>query len=186
MAVSFDPTNLVITLESGITSVNASQIYSDWKDWVILGLGAGIVPAFDTIGGDPLSLTQNAGAYFFLRNDLGWRIKPPEEDISITIDGNLFARNPSLPIKIGTAGNFNTSVNTNFSSLTQEVVINSGSGLSPQQATQLLEMYQDLGLDVTNAKSITENVAGASYDEVVSNITKEVRKSGVTTTVTRQ
>ena len=47
------------------------------------------------------------------------------------------------------------------------------------------EIHRDRGLDASAPKTITENTAGTSYDETATGITKEVRKSGSTTTVTR-
>ncbi len=49
----------------------------------------------------------------------------------------------------------------------------------------MTEIKQDLGLDASNPKTITEITEGESYDETVDTITKEVRKSGSTTTITR-
>jgi len=48
------------------------------------------------------------------------------------------------------------------------------------------EMHRDRGLDAANPKTITELVAGESYDEAATGITKQVRKVGTTTTVSRQ
>lgn len=61
-----------------------------------------------------------------------------------------------------------------------------GSGLSPAQDTRLTEVHQDRGLDAVSPKTITENTSGSSYDEDAASITKEVRKVGSVTTITRQ
>lgn len=110
MAVTFDGPNLTITLESGVTSLDWIDVYSDWKRWVNDGGGDPYPPAFRTVGGDPLSAVINAGAYFFLRNDLGWRIKPPEEDITILVTGNLALEDVNLPSILPTTGNFTAAV----------------------------------------------------------------------------
>jgi hypothetical protein len=108
MATTFDGDNLLITLNAGgaVHSVNAeTDLYSDWKEWVKLSsANAAHAPAFRTTGGDPLTPGIEAGAYFFLRNDLGWRIKPAEEDATITLTGNLAPEDSSLPIVIPTTG----------------------------------------------------------------------------------
>lgn len=44
---------------------------------------------------------------------------------------------------------------------------------------------QDQGLDASNPKTITENTVGTSYDETFDTVTKQIRKSGSTTTITR-
>jgi len=104
---TFDGENLLIILDSGVTTVNAEiDLYSDWKEWALTGDNVKYPPAFRTIGGDPLSTTINAGSYFFLQNQYGWRIRPPEEDISIEIIGNLVAEDSNLDIITPTLGNF--------------------------------------------------------------------------------
>jgi hypothetical protein len=65
------------------------------------------------------------------------------------------------------------------------VTVVTGSGLSAGQDTALTEIHRDRGLDAANAKVITENTADESYDEDVGGVTKEVRKVGSTTTITR-
>lgn len=66
-------------------------------------------------------------------------------------------------------------------------LIVAGSGLSTQQATQLSEVWKDMGLDSTVPKTITENTPGADYTEAVgAGIVKDVVKSGSVTTVSRQ
>lgn len=52
-------------------------------------------------------------------------------------------------------------------------------------APKLDDIYEDRGLDSANPKTITENTADTSYDEDTTNISKEVRKTGSTTTITR-
>jgi hypothetical protein len=46
-------------------------------------------------------------------------------------------------------------------------------------------LVQDQGLDSGNPKTITENTEGTSYDESFGSVTKEIRRSGDTTTITR-
>lgn len=110
MAISFDGANTLITLDSGVTSVDVADIYSEWKRWVVQGTNSKYRPAFRTIGGDPLSAIINAGAYYFLRNDFGWRVKPPEENITIYLTGNLAVEDTALPAFNSTDGAFTAAV----------------------------------------------------------------------------
>lgn len=107
MAVTFDGPNLTITLETLIVEVDAQvDLYSDWKEWFKTP-GNEVHPiAFDTTGGDPTTETGTVAPYFFLRNDNGWRIRPPEEDINITITGNLYPRDATIDMIIPTTGAF--------------------------------------------------------------------------------
>ena len=137
--ISFDGDNKVITLASGVSSVDASDIYSRWKDWAATADNAKFEPAFRVIGGDPLGGGQFAGSYFFLRNDYGWTIKPPEEDIVITVNGNLFPENPAAAFLVPTTGSFNTSIRLQTSSLTQVAEVNTGSGVGASDVTDIAD-----------------------------------------------
>jgi len=110
MAVTFNGETLTITLESGITEVDVQEnLYEEWKIWMLSG-NMRYPAAFRTIGGDPLSAIINAGSYFFLQNNLGWRIKPPEEDITVYLTGNLAVEDTSLPAFIPTIGTFTAAI----------------------------------------------------------------------------
>ena len=54
--------------------------------------------AFRTVGGDSLTPGVEAGAYFFLQNQNGWRIVSSDDDQTINYSGNLVGENSSLPI----------------------------------------------------------------------------------------
>lgn len=60
--------------------------------------------AFRTIGGDPLTPGVDAGGYFFLQNQFGWRIISTDEDQTINYQGNLVGEDASLPLIIVTPG----------------------------------------------------------------------------------
>ena len=105
-AATFDFTELIIDLPSptgGFLTVSMQEdIYADWKV-AVKGTGHFAPPAFDTIGGDPLPSGTFTGAYF-LRNDLGWRIRSTDEDQEITIIGNLYPRDATITKYIYRAG----------------------------------------------------------------------------------
>lgn len=108
---TFDGINLIITLDSGVTSIDWQDIYSDWKDWMLEAPTNRAYPeAFRTTGGDPLNTILDSGSYFFLRNDYGWRIKPPEEDITILATGNLAPEDSDIDMFLPTTGAFTTQI----------------------------------------------------------------------------
>ena len=136
---TFDGTNLVITLDSGVTEVDAKvKLYSDWKEYYKTGDNSKYAPAFDTIGGDETTATGKVSAFFFLRNDLGWRIKPPEENINITIVGNLYGRDPALPIIKSTTGSFTVLINIERDA--SSVVETVGSGVTEQDKYDIAQL----------------------------------------------
>lgn len=104
---TFNGETLVIRLDSGVTAFGWIDVYSAWKDWLLEApSNRGYPPAFDTSGGDTITATLDSGSYFFIRNDLGWRLQPPEEDISAYPTGNLIPSDVTLPVAIPTDGGF--------------------------------------------------------------------------------
>lgn len=107
MAVTFDGDTLRIILPAGVSEIDAKvDLYSDWKAWVKTGTNCRYPLAFDTTGGDPTTATGEVSPFFFLRNDLGWRIRPAEESANVTIVGNLYGRDPALPMVVPTSGSW--------------------------------------------------------------------------------
>lgn len=127
---TFDGDNLVITLAApvaGVVDLDVQvDLYSDWKEWMQASFqNMGYPPAFRTIAGDPLVGAANVSPYFFIRNDLGWRIRPFEADASINIVGNLIPQDASLPIAIETNGAF-TVLGFGLQPQTQTIAVGSG------------------------------------------------------------
>lgn len=117
MPATFDGINLRIILPASTPDIDVEvDLYSDWKEWLKLSDNSKFPPAFDTTGGDPTTATETVAPFFFLRNDLGWRIRGPEENATITLTGNLFGREPSLPILVPTLGSFTQQITTLVSS----------------------------------------------------------------------
>ena len=122
---SFDGANKVITLDaptSGILEVDVqTDLYSEWKVWVQQSDNSKFLPAFsNSVGGDPLGGGLNAGAYFFLNNDLGWRIISTDEDQEVRYFGNLVPNDVSLPIVNATPGR--TVLHLGLQPITQGIV----------------------------------------------------------------
>lgn len=158
MPISFDGPNKVIVLASGATEVNVSEIYSRWKDWVQTSDNAKFLPAFREVGGDPLGGGTFAAINIFIRNDLGWRVRPPEENINITLIGNIFPEDPNTVWRCSPLGTFQTSINT-----TNSVgLIVSSSSIETMAAAVLDEASSvETGLTVREAlRLITAALAG--------------------------
>lgn len=104
----------VIYLQSGVVSFESQDLYSSWKQWVLSGTNSRFLPAFLTIGGDPISSIKNVSPYYFLANN--WKIRPYESSHSLNVEGNLFVDggvgNPFIP----TTGNYNVFINISTSS----------------------------------------------------------------------
>lgn len=124
--VTFDGTARLIIVNTGITTLDATDIYSWWKQWIsdlsYNGLNPGNaewLPAFSTIGGEPVSAGVSVAAYYFLIN--GWRIRPYEGEHQLTINGNLYVEGGVDSIVVPTLGNYNVLVTTQVSPQSQRV-----------------------------------------------------------------
>lgn len=106
MPLTFDGPNLRIIIPTVGFYVADVDFYSDWKEWVLLSDNAKYPLAFDTTGGDLISATTEVAPYYFLRNDLGWRIQAPEASGEITIEGNLFPRDSVKSMFLPPTGSF--------------------------------------------------------------------------------
>jgi hypothetical protein len=93
--VTFDGPNKLIIVNNGETSLDvAIDLYSDWKEWMVLVDNAKYPIAMRTVGGDPTSGGKSVAPYFFLSN--GWKIRPYEGSHTLTLDGNLFTDEPGI------------------------------------------------------------------------------------------
>ena len=95
--VTFDGPNKLVRINEGVTSINVKEdIYSGWKEWKMVDhqSNAGYLQALTAIGGDPITDTAFVGTTYFLEN--GWRIQPWEDPVGyvLTIDGNIYTREP--------------------------------------------------------------------------------------------
>lgn len=90
---------IIVNHEAGAaSSFTSREVYGAWKSWVLAG-NAQWEPAFaESVGGNDLGAGAALDAYIFLRNDLGWRIRPDARDHRLLVDGNLFGQDANLPL----------------------------------------------------------------------------------------
>lgn len=121
-------------------NVSAAAIWTAWVDW--LPTEPQWPLAFALIGGIDLGGGAFIPPYFFLRN--GWRVRPMESTHVLKITGNLVVEGGGDPV-VPTLGVFNVSVQYTVPVAAQGIA--TGSGLTPEQGTFLLELWRRLGLD---------------------------------------
>lgn len=136
LKATFDPINKLVTLieppTSGRVAIDVQRdLYSAAKkDWLDdLALNKYKFP-FSTFGGNDLGGGVKAGAYFFIDNVSGWRIRPFEEDHYLELTGNLFGLDADTDIFVPTLGAYSVVIRLTTSSLTQIAV--TGSGVTEQ------------------------------------------------------
>lgn len=117
--VTFDGSNRLIIVNYGITSLDVKvDLYSDWKEWVLLSDNSKYPTAMTAVGGDPLAGSQYLGTTYFLEN--GWKIRPYEDNHSLEVSGNLYARDGSSPF-VQTLGSYNVLITLKTSNLVDTV-----------------------------------------------------------------
>lgn len=133
--ISFDGPSKTITIgyDGPVTEVDAADIYSRWKDWVLAG-NAQFQPAFgESVGGNSLGGAVALSGYYFLRNDLGWKLKPSEQDYEVQVAGDIYPADTdtvTYPWVVAPDGDF-TVLFTFQRSAASMVVAGSGGGVDP-------------------------------------------------------
>lgn len=110
------------------TEVSAQEIYSAWKTWVAAG-NAQYAPAFaESVGGNELGGGVALSGYYFIRNDLGWRIVPANGfDFTLAISGDLYPQDANTAFVTPPAGDY-TVIVTFQRSAASYLVVGSGGG----------------------------------------------------------
>ena len=102
---TFDGTNRLIKLAPGVTELSVkTDLYSDWKEWMSVDDNSKYITALRTVGGDPISDTEQLGDSYFLTNN--WKIQPWNGSYTLNIDGNLYVDNAGVPSATATLDPF--------------------------------------------------------------------------------
>lgn len=149
MAITFDPTNKRIILDSAY--VSAAQMYSRWKEWVQTGDNLKYDQAFYALGGDPLGGGIFVASYFFLMN--GWKIRPMEANHLLVIDGNIGVYGGGSAPVVNTLGSYNVSVQYTVPVQAQGVATNGGN-VDLNQIIAAMQQMLDSQIIKANLKEI--------------------------------
>jgi hypothetical protein len=123
--VTFDGPNKLIILGLGVTTVDVkADLYAGWKTWVLEDDHSKYLPALRSVGGDPLSEVKTLGSTFFLTN--GWRIRPQEATHWLRVNGNLFTDPSGDSPFVATLGNYNVTIESTVSNLSDVATANLG------------------------------------------------------------
>lgn len=178
-----DTANKLFVAKAGVTSIDAKvDLYSDAKehwltdfppfDFPFGGSGA----AGSRVGGEDIDALAGTSVplYLFLRD--GWRIRPQEANHTLTVtDAILLVDGGGDPF-VDTLGAF--TVRINYQQPVQAIVVTPALAT---MATQIQELFQNMGLDSTKPLVIT----AASRSSTGVDLTIVEAPAG-TVTVTRQ
>lgn len=153
MGYTFDGTNKRIILTTGTTSVDVADMYSRWKDWVLLSDNAKYLQALSVVGGDETP-TGYIGSTFFLEN--GWRIRPQEANHTLTITGNLYVRGGGAAV-VSTLGTYQVLTTLTVSNLVDTVPV--GSGLSTDEHNVLIALPATINTSVASNLTTLNDVS---------------------------
>ncbi|MEY4529786.1 MAG: Synechococcus virus Syn5 [Deinococcota bacterium] len=140
--ITFNGSGKLIVCGSSVNSLNALEIYSEWKRWALTN--PQWLPAMSALGGDPLPGGLAVGTYVFLEN--GWKIRPREAHHTLTIVGNLFTRDGSSAF-VPSLGAFTVTTQILASSLAQGISTGGSSGLTTPQAAMLEQILKLIRAD---------------------------------------
>lgn len=105
MSYSFDGVNkLIVPLSTA--SFTVKDLYSRWKEWVLDSDNSKYIQAFRSVAGDPIGVSQSIAPYIFLNTAQGWRMRPFEASHEVTITGNLYSEDFTLPLFVPTLGTY--------------------------------------------------------------------------------
>jgi len=172
---SFDGQNRRVTLTTGTTGLDVRDCYSRWKDWVATDDNSKYLPAFSSVGGDPLGGGVYVTTYLFLLN--GWKVKPQEADHKLVVSGGVLGTVDASDPFVSTDGDYNVLVQ--YSQPVRTETVSSGSGLSPEQATMLSELAKIHGLISGTPLVVTQTTRAAG------SVQQTVEVAGEQVTVTR-
>ena len=138
-------------LDSGVTDVTVSELYSDWKDWLRVSNNAQYDAAYSQLGGNAVTPGISVPYFVFLEN--GWKIRPHEANHTLVVSGGTLVASGD-PFQ-DTVGNYR--VRINYQQPVQAIALG-GSSLTAQ--------------DVRNAMTLapTDTPATGSLDDKLTKI----------------
>lgn len=134
--VVFNPTSRRIIVKPGVTSISVkTDLYSAWKEWLMVDDNSKHPQAFRAIGGDPIGSGRYAGDIYFLMN--AWQV---EINHFVQVEGALYHDDGILPFVVNPSGGVISTV----SNLVQTVGTSGSGGLTPAQDEKLDRILRNI------------------------------------------
>jgi len=149
--VTFDGVNRLIIINEGVEQLDVQRdIYSAWKEWLLIEENGKYLQAVNTVGGEPTIEGQFLDVTYFLIN--GWKLKPQPGSYTLNIVGNIFDIDggaifiPADTIK-GRENNIN--INTNTSVIVRRLDAGEVGGLTDEERETLFNI-EDRAVAIEN------------------------------------
>ena len=167
--VTFDGVNKLVLINNGETDLNIQiDLYSAWKEWLLLEDNMKYFQAINTVGGEPTIGDERLDVTYFLIN--GWKIKPYPGSYDLVLTGNIFdVDGGSIKVQadvVDESAN-NISINTNTSVIVRQItteVSSSGGGIFDPETIVSASLF---GVQETSLYNIENRVI--SIENILSN-----------------
>lgn len=124
LACTVDYLNELLIMDTGVTEMSVPELYSVWKDDVLLTNNAQYQFAFSIVGGNTISGSKSIPQYCFLEN--GWKVRPQEANHTLAVtDGIIVDAGGSDPF-VNTLGAY--TVRINYEQPVQAITVSTGGG----------------------------------------------------------
>lgn len=119
---TFNTTSFLQIADTGVIQLSIQELYSEWKDWILLTNNAQYTFMYVALGGNPISGAISLPFYIFMDNS--WRIRPQEADHTLNIvEGIVVATGDPF---VDTVGAF--TVRINYQQPVQALTVSTGGG----------------------------------------------------------
>jgi len=164
-------------LDSGVTTAPVPQLYSEWKDWILVGSNAQYDFAYSAIGGNTIAGSKSIPKYAFQEN--GWKIRPDEANHTLNVTEGIIVGESSADPFVDTLGAY--TVRINYEQPVQAIsVTTSGSSLTAAEvwgyvsrkltSVGISEIQNGLALDAD-----IQDIKGTGFDSSKDNLV-QIRK----------
>lgn len=144
MSITFDGSNKLITLSLGTTTLDVLDLYSRWKDWLLLSDNSKYLPAFAPVGGDPIDAGAGTSVPLFAFIANGWRIRPQEASHTLNVSGGVLLVDGGGDPFSNTVGSY--VVRVNYQQPVQAITVATGGGGGGSDAEIITRLKTILGL----------------------------------------
>lgn len=161
--VSFDYANTLIIMDSAAVEYSVPEVYSTWKDDMLLTTNAQYAFAFDQLGGNTISGANSVPFYTFLNSADGWKIRPDEADHTLSVTDGIIVTNDGSDPFVDTLGAY--TVRINYVQPVEVLMVATGSGVTPSDVTDIATAVQtQLDDDFAAIPTASENATAIASE----------------------